>query len=301
MTQRSIIAGLCAGTLLLTSQALAEPARFATPQDALEAFVAGLEDPRPATLLAVFGEEAEELLADDDPRVNAARRAEILALYGQGYRFRPDDSDRVTLVFGAEGWPFPIPLARSEQGWSFDIAAGAEEIRTRQIGLNELDVIALMDAYVDLQAAYRLVDHDGDGVMEFAPHILSSAPDLRDGLFWDGPESPVGLLMALAAMDGYSDAQADAEPEPHLGYVYRILNAQTDAAPGGAMSYVVNGNQVAGHALLAVPAEYGQSGVHSFLVAENGVILEADLGPDSLDRGAEITAYDPGTDWTEVE
>lgn len=301
MLNRSLFSSLCAGALLTTSAAMADPAVFATPQAALDAFVKALATPGPSELLTVFGAEAEDLLTHEDPSENTARRAEILNLYSEGYRFRPEDSGHVTLIFGADSWPFPIPLARSDAGWSFDLEAGAEEIRSREIGFNELDIIALMDAYVDLQALYRLQDHDGDGVMEFAPHLLSSGENLRDGLYWGGADSLIGVRMARAAMDGFGQADENAEPVPHLGYVFRILGAQTDAAPGGAMSYIVNGNQVAGHALLAAPADYGVTGVHSFLVAENGVILEADLGSDSLTTASAIEAYDPDAAWTPVQ
>lgn len=170
----------------------------------------------------------------------------------------------------------------------------------REIGRNELAVIDLMHAYVDVQAAFRLIDHDGDGVMEFARAIISSET-ARDGLFWIDGDGPVGDLLARASARGFSDGAQDQAPEPHLGYLYRILQGQSAAAPGGEMSYLVGDNMVAGHALLAVPAAYGESGVHSFLVNENGILLESDLGEDTLSIAAEITSYDPGAIWTPVE
>ncbi len=277
----------------------ADPALFATPQDALDAMVGALEQGDGA-LLDVFGKEAEDVISDGDVDEDAAHRAGLLALYHEGYRMVPQEDGAVVLAFGADGWPFPIPLVKGDSGWLFDIDAGRTEARAREIGANELDVIDLLDAYVDVQAAFRLQDHDGDGVMEFARRILSSAEE-RDGLFWPAPESPVGESLARASAFGFSDGDTDHPPEPHLGYVFRILTAQGDAAPGGAMDYMVGDNMVAGHAILAAPAVYGDTGVHSFMVSENGIILQADLGNDTTEVAAAITAYNPGPDWTPVD
>lgn len=285
---------------LAPAPAAADPATYPSPQDALDAFVAALVDRDVDDILTVFGPEARDLLISGDPAEDRANRDELLDLYAEGYRFAPRAEGGVELLLGEDGWPFPIPLAATGAGWAFDIEAGREELLDRDIGLNELDVITLLDAYVDLQALYRLSDHDGDGVMEFAASIISASED-RNGLFWPGDGSPIGAEFARAAADGFSDGDEDYPPEPYHGYYFRILDAQGDAAPGGAMSYLVNGHMLAGHALLAVPAEYGQTGVSSFLVAENGVIFEADLGEETLDLGLDITAYDPGEGWSPVE
>ena len=144
------------------------------------------------------------------------------------------------------------------------------------------------------------VDHDGDGVMEFAASFLSSE-GVRDGLVWTDEDSPLGERIALASLDGYSNDEGDQAPEPFGGYYYRILQGQSASAPGGAMDYVIGGNMVAGHALLAVPSDYGNSGVQSFMVSENGTVLEADLGEDSLTIAFGMTRFEPGSDWTPVE
>lgn len=274
-------------------------AEFAGPQEALDALVAAAEAGDSSALLAVLGEEAQDLVADT-PEERRENRAAFLALYGDGYRFLPVEDGVVEVLLGADGWPFAIPLVRDEAGWSFDVAAGREELLAREIGFNELEVIALMDVYGDLQTAFRLSDHDGDGVMEFARSVLSSA-DARDGLFWPGDGSFVGERLAMAAAHGWSDGEEHYQPEPHFGYVFRILQGQGDTAPGGAMSYLVNDRMVAGHALLAVPASYGETGVHSFMVAENGEILEADLGPETAERAADITLFAPDGDWAPLE
>ena len=293
------LSGIFCAAGLLAGAAAADPAVFDTPQAALEAFVAGLEDSDRDALLAVFGPEAEDVLNADDPVENRANRATVLALYREGYRFLPE-GEGVTLLLGEDGWPFPIPLARTDGGWQFDLAAGQAEIEAREIGRNELDVLDLLAAYVDLQAAYRLTDHDGDGVMEFAPQIIAD-PGAFNGLFWPDGDGFVGAILARAALAGWSDGESDFEPEPFSGYYFTILHGQGDAAPGGAMDYMAGGNLVAGHAMLAVPAEYGITGVHSFIVNENGIVFEADFGPDTLAQTADLTVYDPGADWVPVE
>jgi hypothetical protein len=228
-------------------------------------------------------------------------RLTLLGLYSEGYRFEPQEDGSVMIALGEEGWLFPVPLARDDSGaWSFDNEAGRDEVRLREIGANELEIIELLDAYVEVQSTFRRSDLDGDGVMEFAQRIISSSPEARDGLFWPGADPLLGELFARASATGYNDGTTDQPPEPFFGYYFRILTKQTDAAPGGAMDYVINGNMVGGHALLAVPAIYGETGVHSFMVSENGIILEAILGEETLDIAAEMDAYDPDENWVPV-
>lgn len=284
---------------LTTGPALSDGARFDTPQNALDAFVEALKADDQSKLVEIFGPEAEDLIGTGDPAEDRERRQEVLGMYAEGYRFQPED-DGVVLLLGQDAWPFPIPILRGEDGWQFDLESGIEELSAREIGLNELEVIELLEAYVDLQAAFRLVDHNGDGVMEFAQTIIAD-PDERNGLFWPEEDSFVGAALARAAASGWSDGEADYEAEPFLGYYYTILQAQGPSAPGGAYSYFVGDRFVAGHALLAVPSDYGETGIHSFLVGENGIVYEADFGPETLERSAEITAYEPGSDWSPVE
>ncbi|MBO9450342.1 DUF2950 domain-containing protein [Tropicibacter sp. R16_0] len=292
--------GTLALTLAMPLHAAEDPGRFASPQEALDAMMTAVAAQDTQALLSVFGNDAEELLSSGNPDRDQQNRAEILNMYGEGYRFLPSDEGHVTLLLGADSWPFPIPIARTEAGWAFDIVAGEDEIHARRIGLNELETIEMLQAYVDIQAEYRLTDHDGDGVMEFASALLSS-PQGRDGLFWADADSPLGERIAIASLDGYNDGQDDQDPEPFGGYYYRILTGQTDSAPGGAMNYQVNGHMVAGHAMLAVPADYGNSGITSFMVGENGVIYEADLGEDTLEAAHTLTLFDPGPEWAPLE
>jgi hypothetical protein len=269
---------------------------YATPQAALEALFGAITAGNPAGAAAAIGPSATDLVDADDPVATSTPLADLSAAYLDGYRFVPAGAGALAIELGADGWPFPVPLLRNGDGWSFDAEAARAEILARRIGGNELDVIDVMDAYVDIQREYRAVDHDGDGIMEFASAILSTE-GRRDGLYWPGEDSPVGDIAARASLDGFDVDGTEEGAEPFAGYFFRILQAQGDAAPGGAMGYIVNGNMVAGHALLAVPAIYGETGVHSFMVGENGIVVQADLGPDSLDAAFGITAFDPGRGW----
>ena len=272
---------------------------YETPQAALDALVAAISAGDAAAAVTAMDPAATDLVEADDPEAVADTLSDLTERYLEGYRFVPQGPDAVVIELGADGWPFPVPILRGADGWRFDAAAAREEILAREIGANELEVIDTLDAYLEIQRDFRLVDHDGDGVMEYASAILSTE-GRRDGLFWPGEDSPVGDVAARASLDGVDADAGEESAEPYQGYFYRILTAQGDAAPGGAMSYLVNGHMVAGHALLAVPAVYSETGVHTFMVGENGIVLQADLGPDSLDVAFGITAFDPGEGWEVV-
>jgi hypothetical protein len=289
---------------LLGGPAAADPAVFESPEAAVEAVVSALEARDREALIAVFGPENEDVVLTGDPEDDRATWGEFLRDYRALSRINREGDDLATLVIGRDLWPFPAPLVRDAAGWHFDADAAREEVLLRRIGQNELDVIDLMRGYVEAQAAYRALDPDGDGLPTFAASVLSNE-GARDGLYWpeepDGPESPVGDFMARAAAEGYSvEGGPDEEPEPYLGYYYRILTRQGPNAPGGAMDYMVNGHMVAGHALIAFPAAYGDTGVMSFMVGERGVVYEADLGEDTLEEAAAIDSFDPGDGWSPV-
>ena len=286
---------------LFAGPVIAEPARYSTPQDALEALMTGLRAADKTAVLTVFGEDAADYLSDGDPVEDQLNRLTLLGLYQEGYRFEPQDDSSVMIALGAEGWLFPVPVSKDEGGqWSFDNEAGREEVRLREIGGNELEIIELLEAYVEIQRNFRQADMDGDGVMEFAQQVISSSAEARDGLFWPNEDTMLGELFARASATGYNDGTTDQPPEPFFGYYFRILTEQSDAAPGGKMNYIVNGNMVGGHAILAVPAIYGETGIHSFMVSENGLILEAVLGEDTLELAAMIESFDPTEIWTAV-
>ncbi|WP_431299140.1 DUF2950 domain-containing protein [Tabrizicola sp. BL-A-41-H6] len=287
---------LCFGA----SVAFAEPAIYPTPEAATEAFVAALiAKDRPA-LLTIFGPEADDLIGTDDPEQDAEARKEFLAEYNTFHQIVPAGDNRVELEIGRSLWAFPVAMIKSDAGWTFDVAGARDEILARRIGMNELDVIEVFRRAIAVQAAFRETDYDGDGVMEFASSIVST-PGKRDGLYWppeEGtPDSPIGAFMAQAAADGVSIDGVDQAPVPYLGYFFRILTRQGEAAPGGAYDYMVEGNMVAGHALLAYPAEPGDSGIMSFMMGENGQIYEANLGDKTLEVAGAIDSFNPTEGW----
>jgi hypothetical protein len=287
----------CVGLMLVCpASARADQERFAEPEAALKAFVEVLRLADPARLGDLFGAENLHELVGGDPEEAKADLTRAYASARDTASLRPDGPDRMIMVIGRSAWPFPVPLVREADGWRFDTAAGVEEIANRRVGRNELAAIEVLRAYVEAQRVYASADRDGDGVLEYAQHLASTG-EQRDGLYWptaagDEP-SPFGPF--LAEVDDY--LQGRQAGEPYRGYSFRVLTGQGPQAPGGAYSYVINGNMVAGFALFAWPAEYGDSGVMSFLVGNDGVVLEADLGPDTAERARAITAYDPDPAW----
>lgn len=296
--------GLAFATALgAAAAAQAEPQTFPSPEAAAAAVVAALEARDPAALVAVFGPENDDVILSGDEVADRETWRAFLASWRELHRIVVEDGVG-TLYVGRDQWPFPGPLVEGPDGWAFDAAAAREEVLLRRIGGNELDVIEVLRRYGDAQRAFRAGDPDADGVHAFAASVLSS-PGARDGLYWPpepgADESPIGDFMARAAAEGYSFDGVDADPEPYHGYYYRLLTRQGAAAPGGAYDYMVGGRMLAGHALLAFPAAYGDSGIMSFMVSEAGVIYEADLGEDTLAAAAAIEAFDPGQGWAPVE
>jgi hypothetical protein len=304
MSARSTLLSSTLALLMGSVALLAEPAVFPTPEDATKAFVSALQAKDRDALLTIFGPESEDLIGSGDPEADAEAREEFLAEYGTFNQIVPAGDNRVVLEVGRSLWVFPVAMTKSDAGWSFDAAGARDEILARRIGMNELDVIELMQRAAAVQAAFRQTDYDGDGVMEFAASILST-PGQRDGLYWppeDGtPESPIGAFMAQASADGVNIDGVDQAPLPYLGYFFRILTRQGESAPGGAYDYMVGGNMVAGHALLAYPAEPGETGVMSFMMGENGQIYEANLGDATLDVAGAIDSFNPGEGWTKLD
>ncbi len=305
---KSLAGGLTAA-ILASGIAQAEPQAFDTPQAAADAVIAALKAKDAQALLAVFGPENKDVVFTGDDPSDREDWSQFLANYEAMHRIATDEGEgeggeQATLYVGRDQWPFPVQIVSADGKWHFDAPGAAEEIRLRRIGQNELDVIDLMHGYVRAQALYRTENPDGDGLPSFASAILSSAGK-HDGLYWPSapgePESPIGDFMARAAADGYEIDGSDVEPEPYLGYYYRVLQKQGPSAPGGALDYMANGEMVAGHALLAFPADYGESGVMSFMVGEAGIVYEADLGDDTLSMAAAIDSFDPGDGWSQVE
>ncbi len=286
--------------LLAAGAARAEPASYDTPEAAVAAVVAAIEARDPQALIAVFGAENDDLVLTGDVERDRRTWGDFYSDYRELHRLDVENDGRAVLYTGRDQWPFPAELVEAGGHWRFDAAGAREEILFRRIGQNELDVIDLMHRYARAQAAFRSVDYDGDGVLEFASSIISDTGE-RDGLYWPpepgAPESPIGDFMARAAADGYSLDGEDREPEPYLGYYFRVLQRQGPDAPGGAIDYMIGGHMLGGHALLAFPAAYGETGVMSFMIGEAGVVYEADLGEDTLAKANAIDAFEPGEGW----
>ena len=265
--------------LVACGAAQADPTVFETPDAAVEALVAALENEYRQAVLAIFGPEYEDILSTGDPGEDREIWGSFVADVRARVFLKREGSDLMVLEVGRELWPFPAPIARGETGWSFDGEAAREEVLMRRIGQNELAAIDVLSRAKAIQYAFRQTDHDGDGVMEFASSILSTH-GARDGLYWPDqagtPRSPFDEEIARASLTGYNIDGTDQDPEPYEGYYFRILHGQGDLAPGGAYSYLINGNMVGGYAVLAVPAAYEDTGIMSFLVGENGVLYEFD-------------------------
>lgn len=298
---RRFVLGFCFFALA-GGAAYAEPAAFDSPDAAVDAIVDAVDATDRDRVIEIFGPESESVVLSGE---NARDREDWMAFkaaYDEMHRIGlSDDGMEATLYIGSEQWPFPIPIRKDDDGeWRFDTAAGADEIIDRRIGQNELDVIDVLRDYVRIQAAYRQIDYDGDGVMEFADSILSD-PGERNGLYWPPepgtPDSPIGDFVARAAAAGYSVDGESTDPEPYLGYYYKILTAQGDSAAGGAYPYMEGGNMVGGHAIIAFPSAYGETGIMTFMVAENGIVYEADLGEDTLSTASAVETYDPDETW----
>ncbi len=239
-------------------------------------------------------------MSSGDPVADKDARAHFAARYDEAHKIEKEGDDKAVLVIGKEDYPTPIPILRQGDRWRFDTKAGEEEILDRRIGRNELSTIAVCRAFVEAQRDYASKDRTDPGIREYAQKFRSS-PGRHDGLYWqatpDEEESPLGPLVASAQAEGYGKHPA-GKPQPYHGYYYKILTRQGKDAPGGAYSYVANGHMIGGFALVAFPAEYGNSGVKTFIVNQDGKIYEKDLGPDTARAASRMTVFNPDATWT---
>jgi DUF2950 family protein len=271
---------------------------YASPQAAVDDFVGALRNYDLKALLAIFGNEAQRIFASEDPVADENLRKQFLALYDQKHELQSKGESTRIVLTGDDGWPMPIPLVKSTAGWTFDTAAGIEEIINRRIGRNELSAIQTCLAVGDAQREYFREDHDGDGILEYA-QTLRSAPGLQDGLYWPAVTgeslSPLGEFVATAAEEGYGPGDS-----AYHGYRYRLLTRQGPAAPGGAYDYMVRGNQIGGFAVVAYPAAYGDSGIMTFLLSHAGVVYQKDLGEHTESKALNMESFNP-EGWTKVD
>lgn len=293
-------------SMILAAPAGAEevvpPAHYPSADDAVDALIAAAVSDEPNALEAVLGSTVASLRSGD-PIADSNDRDAFAAAAAVAANIEDYGEDAAILTLGEDNWPFPIPLVRDDEGWYFDTEAGAEEVLDRRIGRNELTTIAVLHELVDAQHEYAREDRNGDGVKEFAAK-LRSADGTRDGLYWPAAEgeseSPMGRFVAEAVSEGYTPGSEDG-PRPYHGYIYRMLGASGDEAPGGAREYSdAEGRWTGGFAALAYPAEYGNSGIMTFIVDQRGLLFEKDLGAETEEEAAAITAFDPDKSWYPV-
>lgn len=289
------------GLMLLPTTAMAAGSQtgFAAPELAVRALIGAARADRPQQILKILGPAGRKLVYSGDAVADRLGRARFVAAYDQASSLEPQGDDRMLLVIGEKRWPFPIPLVKSGKTWRFDTPAGVEEILDRRIGRNELDAIEVCRAYVDAQRDYAAQVRHDDGLSEYAQHFMS-APGKRDGLYWPAgagaTQSPMGPLLAEARAEGYSGGKA----APYHGYFYKILTRQGEHAPDGARDYRVGGRMIGGFALVAYPARYGDSGVMSFIVNQDGVVYQRNLGPRTEAVARAMTEFDPDPGWAEL-
>jgi hypothetical protein len=224
--------------------------------------------------------------------------------YDQKSRIENKDDKQAILIIGNDDFPFPFPIVKRFYGWTFDPEVGKEELLNRRIGQDELDVIQVLRAVVDAQREYATRDRDDDGAPDYAMKFISS-PGKRDGLYWPtaegAPQSPLGPLVGEAVIAGYGKGGASPQRRPYKGYHFRLLTRQGLAAPGGAYDYVVRGKMIGGFAVVAYPAEYGVSGIKTFMVSHDGKVYERDLGRSTGISVAQMTAFNPDSKWKVVQ
>lgn len=272
---------------------------FGTPEQAVAALAEAVANTNRPALRLLFGSAVEQLVNPDEVQ-GAAEFAEVAAALQTTNRLVRQADDRFILQIGDNDWPFPIPLVRQTDGWKFDTAAGIEEVLNRRIGRNELEVLRVLRAYVQAQREYASRDRDGDEVLEYAQQLVSS-PGKMDGLYWpielNGEMSPLGPLVAYAQGEGYTRDDSAEEPQPFHGYYFKLLTKQGKNAPGGKYDYVINRNMIGGFAMVAWPAEYGESGIVTFIVNQQGRVYQRDLGEKTAKTAKKLTAYDPDKNW----
>jgi hypothetical protein len=293
---------LLAGLVAIASLGLMTPPAeaqqsFANPDEATGALATAVKSGMKQNMLKVLGADGEDIISSGDDVADTDARSKFVAAYDAKHSVKVDGK-KASLIIGADDFAFPIPLIHTKAGWEFDTDEGRQEILYRRIGRNELDAIQTSLAFVDAENEYAEKDR-GDGVGLYAQRIVSS-PGKKDGLYWpsDNNDSPLGQLAADASAEGY---KAGSEPQPYHGYYYRILTQQGASAPGGALGYIVKGKMIGGFALVAYPADHGNSGVMTFMVSHAGTVYQRDLGENTEARVKSMTSFDPDKTWSKVE
>ena len=277
---------------------------FKSPEEAVRALGDAVKGNDTKELLTIFGPEGKELISSGDKVADETGRERFAQAYEEMNKLVSENDTKVILHVGKGDWPFPIPVVKRGEYWLFDTMAGREEILNRRIGRNELSAIQVCLAYVDAQREYILKDRDEDKLLEYARR-LQSRKGKKNGLYWEAKEgeeqSPLGPLIAKAAGEGYIGRRPLGRRNPYHGYHYKILKSQGKNAPGGEYDYVVEGKMIGGFALVAYPSEYGNSGVMTFIVNQDGVVYEKDLGKETGKIARAMKTFDPDKTWKKTE
>lgn len=273
---------------------------FVSPEQATDALVTAARADRAADLLAILGPDGRKLIFSGDPVADREGREKFVAAYDKAHKIQTPDERHAILVIGDDEWPLPIPVVRRDGAWRFDSKAGEQEILSRRIGRNELNAIEACRAYVDAQRDYASKDRNHDGLLEYASKFVSSKGK-QDGLYWPaaaGEEaSPLGPAVANARAEGYGRKGSSGKRTPYHGYYYKILTRQGEDAPGGAHDYLAHGHMIGGFALVAFPARYGVSGVMTFIVNQDGIVHQKNLGPNTATLARAMSTYSPDASW----
>ena len=298
LSKITILAGAAMLILALSSLAQAQQ-RFKTPEEAVEALVKAARSGDSKSVVSILGPGSQELVSSGDPVEDADVRKEYLEAYDAGHRIVSESGKPSVLVIGPNDWPFPIPMVQRDGQWIFDVPAGREEVLARRIGRNELSTMKAMLAYWDAQQDYADMNKSKSGQAIYAQRIISS-PGKKDGLYWptsgNEPPSPLGEAVAEATQRGNRPGAG----EPYHGYRYKILLRQGPTAPGGAVDYIVKGDMIGGFAAVAYPAEYGNSGIMTFIINHEGDIYEKDLGEGTARIASQMTSFNPDHTWRKV-
>ena len=299
---------LLAPNFVFAQQSTAPPTKatsqesFNTPQEAVQALIKAAENYDVPSLLKIFGPAGENFISSADPVRDKSKSLEFAALAHEknSLTMAPSRPNRAILVVGNTDWPFPVPLEKKSGKWFFDSSAGRNEILDRRIGANELDAIQVCRGFLEAQREYASSIHDNSGVNQYAQKIIST-PGKQDGLYWKNPDGtpggPISEAVARAIEEGYSIDKRSA----FHGYYFEVLKGQGPAAHLGRLDYVIQGAMIGGFALLAVPAEYRVTGVKTFMISQDGIVYQKDLGPNSLAIAEKIELYNPDRTWKRTE
>jgi hypothetical protein len=304
---------IAAGALMLVTLLLASPPwrqatadtatssaqkSFATPEAAVEELINATRDYNVPVLMQIFGPEGEDFISTPDPVQDRNMGEAFAALAEQKHSLAPDPSNshRKVIIVGPNDWPFPVPLEKKAGKWVFDTKDGRQEILFRRIGTNELDAIQVCRGYVDAQKQYALTMHDDSGVNEYAQKIIST-PGKQDGLYWQNPDGTPGGPVSEAAAKALTEGYTFDKKSAYHGYYFKILKGQGPDAPLGRLDYMIQGVMIGGFALIAAPAEYRVTGVKTFMVSQDGIVYQKDLGPDTPNIAKSIELYNPDKTW----